>query len=191
MIFFFCTHLQWHEMSILKIVNTNVVCYIYYVWKIQNNNIIELHTCLCIHVSTNNGVSIGRRKSLWIFKFFFLYYFTSEQLLAPTGSLKQVDIARTADSIEESSPCFSNHFFFPKLNYYVLNISTNLNEKTNWNSLEINLFFPIENVSVFPGQTTPETARDIEINCRSHIEIQYISCLFIINRHHPNHIMCK
>lgn len=32
------------------------------------------------------------------------YYFTSEQLFGPTGSLKQVDIAITAASIDASSP---------------------------------------------------------------------------------------
>lgn len=34
------------------------------------------------------------------------FYFTSEQLYWPTGSLKQLDIAKTADSIDASSPFF-------------------------------------------------------------------------------------
>lgn len=34
----------------------------------------------------------------------FRFYFTSEQLLEPTGSLRQVDMAITADSIAVSSP---------------------------------------------------------------------------------------
>lgn len=34
-----------------------------------------------------------------------LYYLTSEQLSEPTGSLKQLDIAVTAASIDTSSPC--------------------------------------------------------------------------------------
>jgi hypothetical protein len=40
-------------------------------------------------------------------------YFTSEQLLGPTGSLKQLDIAITADSIDASSP-----YFFWVLNHH-------------------------------------------------------------------------
>jgi len=36
-----------------------------------------------------------------------LYYFTSEQLFGPTGSLKQLDIAITAASIDASSPYIS------------------------------------------------------------------------------------
>lgn len=34
-------------------------------------------------------------------------HFTSEQLLGPTGSLKQLEIAMTAASIDASSPCFN------------------------------------------------------------------------------------
>lgn len=56
-------------------------------------------------------------------------YFTSEQLLRPTGSLKQLDIAMTAASIDASSPCLqvstmekqfhlqSNNFLMNMLGY--------------------------------------------------------------------------
>lgn len=43
------------------------------------------------------------------------YYFTSEQLFGPTGSLKQLDIAITAASIDASSPCFT-HQIYTRLN---------------------------------------------------------------------------
>ena len=33
-------------------------------------------------------------------------YFTNAQLFAPTGSLNQIDIAKTATSIDASSPSF-------------------------------------------------------------------------------------
>lgn len=34
------------------------------------------------------------------------FYLTSEQLLGPTGSFRQLDIAMTAASMDASSPCF-------------------------------------------------------------------------------------
>lgn len=58
---------------------------------------------LCITVIQPNLVKIRT-------KFFDVVncYFISEQLFGPTGSLKQLDIAMTAASIDSSSPCLSH-----------------------------------------------------------------------------------
>ncbi len=40
-----------------------------------------------------------------------LFYSISEQLLGPTGSLRQLDMAITAASMDASSPCFSRDRF--------------------------------------------------------------------------------
>lgn len=98
------------------------------------------------------------------------YYFTSEQLFGPTGSLKQLDIAITAASIDTSSPCFT----------YQIHTRLKTSKSPRYKSMkkenqQFYLFFPIKHVSICPCQTAPEATWNIEIHSSSNIEVQYVS----------------
>lgn len=87
-------------------------------------------------------------------------YFTSEQLFGPTGSLKQLDIAITAASIDASSPCFIQI----GISKYHGRKPYNANTKHNASNMKLHLLFPIKYIPILPSQTTPKATRNVQIN---------------------------
>lgn len=111
-----------------------------------------------------------------------MYYFTSEQLSEPTGSFKQLDIATTAASIAPSSPCSipSSRYKLQPYSFSSENLvqckQPHYKHRYIWAMRELHLLFPVEHISIFPGQTAPKATWNIKINGSPHVEVQYIAC---------------